>query len=494
MKNQLITGCLFLITFAASAQVDKNAALYQTILARDSLLFEVGFNTCNIPQFEALLSDKLDFFHDQGGISDRKKFLQDLKTGLCKDPANLQVRRELLPGCTEIYALYNQGVLYGAIQEGVHQFFEKQPGQPETFGSSARFTHVWLLENGDWKLTQVLSFEHREKQLTATTAVPLGDDAAMAQWLKENKVPTLGLGIIENGKLKQVKVFGEITKGVSAPYNTLFNVASLTKPVTALVALKLVSTGRWDLDEPLYRYWTDPDLASDPNHQKLTTRHILSHQTGFLNWRWMTEDQKLRFQFEPGTRYQYSGEGFEYLRKALEQKFKKSLPQLAEELIFQPLKMSDTRFVWDETVDTTRLAPGYDPAGKAYATVKRKTPNAADDLLTTVEDYGNFLASVLNRDGLSARVFDDMVSHQVETKKDKYFGLGFEVYDLGNGRYALSHGGSDKGCQTIAFIFPETGQGLLIFTNVDDGYKVYEPLLKHYLGANGSKIIDIEMK
>ena len=151
-------------------------------------------------------------------------------------------------------------------------------------------------------------------------------------------MPVLGLGIIEDGKLKQIKVFGEIGKGQAAPYNTIFNVASLTKPVTAIVALKLVSLGKWNLDEPVYKYWTDPDIAHDPRNKKLTTRIILSHQTGFPNWRWLSDSKKLNFQFDPGTQYQYSGEGFEYLKKALEKKFHKSLPQLANELIFQPLK------------------------------------------------------------------------------------------------------------------------------------------------------------
>lgn len=85
-----------------------------------------------------------------------------------------------------------------------------------------------------------------------------------------------------------------------------------------------------------------------------------------------------------------------------------------------------------------------------------------------------------------------MTSKQVQTKKNKHFGLGWELYDLGEGEYALSHGGGDKGVQAQVFIIPKTGQGLLMFTNVDDGYKVYERLLKAYLGENGQKIIDIE--
>ncbi len=87
-----------------------------------------------------------------------------------------------------------------------------------------------------------------------------------------------------------------------------------------------------------------------------------------------------------------------------------------------------------------------------------------------------------------------MTTNQVATKNGKHFGLGFEIYDFGNGNIALSHGGADKGVQTIVFIFPKTKQGLLIFTNVDDGYKVYEQLLIQYLGDYGKKIFEIETK
>lgn len=496
MTKKILLSFIITIIFSANskAQVDKNSELFKIILSKDSLLFNVGFNTCDISQFENLLSEKFEFFHDKNGISDKKKFLNDLRNGLCGNPANYQARRELLPESTEIYALYNKGNLYGAIQEGVHQFFEKQLNKPEQFGSSARFTHVWLMVNGEWKLTESLSYEHQEKQLSSSKSSNFDNDHEIEKWLMENKVPTLGIGVIENGTLKQVKVYGEITKGISAPYNTIFNVASLTKPVTAMVALKLVSLGKWNLDEPIYKYWTDPDVSKDPNSKLLSTRHILSHQTGFANWRGNNKDGKLHFEFTPGTKYQYSGEGFEYLRKALEKKFQKSLQQLADELIFQPLKIDDTRYVWDKNVDTTRLAIGYDKEGNPYKTVKNKTPNAADDLMTTIEDYGKFLTSVMNGEGLTPKVFDDMTTNQVETKNEKYFGLGFEIYDLGNGEYALSHGGADKGCQTIFFIFPKTKQGLIIFTNVDDGYKVYEKLLKHYLGEYGNKIFEIETK
>lgn len=490
MKKIFITFFILLTTFFAVAQEEKNSDLYKTILSKDSLLFEVGFNTCDMSQFENSLSENLKFYHDKDGISDKTKFLFDLRNGLCKDPSSRQVHRYLVKESTEIFPLYKNGILYGAVHNGEHVFSEKRENQE----GIAKFTNVWQLENGEWKLATSFSFDHQAYENKKIEKPIFDNDAEIEKWLKENKVPTLGLGVIENGKLQQVKVFGEILKGISAPYNTIFNVASLTKPVTAIVALKLVSLGKWNLDEPIYKYWTDPDIADDQRNKKLTTRLILSHQTGFPNWRWMNENKKLNFQFDPGTKYQYSGEGMEYLRKALEKKFKKSLQQLATELIFEPLKMNDTRYVWDENVDTTRLAIGYNKDGTAYETVKNKTPNAADDLLTTIEDYGKFLVSVMNSDGLTKKVFDEMTNNQLASTKGKHFGLGFEMYDLGNNEIALSHGGSDNGVQTIFFIFPKTKKGLLIFTNSDTGGSLFETLIKQYLGSNGEKIFDIETK
>ncbi|MEP6803929.1 MAG: serine hydrolase [Flavobacterium sp.] len=489
-----LVGILLFQFYIGFSQEEKNSSLYKTIMSRDSLLFNVGFNTCDVSQFENLLSNNFEFYHDKDSIQDKALFLKNIRKGLCSSTKTYQARRDLVEGSTEIYPLSKKGVLYGALQIGIHQFFEPTPEGKDKFGSTARFTHVWILENGVWKLRRSFSYDHQDTNTAGTKSNIFDNDQEIEKWLKQNNVPTLGIGVINNGKLQEIKVFGELKKGVSAPYNTIWNVASLTKPVTAMVTLKLASEGKLNLDEPLYKYWTDPDIANDPNTKLLTTRIILSHQTGFPNWRFMNDSGKLDFKFKPGTKYQYSGEGFEYLRKALENKFHKTLDQLANELIFQPLKMSDSQLIWNDKLDLSRYAIGYDNKGNAYEPTKNKTANAADDLLTTIGDYGTFLCSIMNSEGLSKKIFDDMISHQVETKKNKYFGLGFEIYDLGNNNYALSHGGADKGVQTIFLLLPKTKQGLIIFTNVDDGYKVYEKIVNHYLGENGKKIIDIETK
>ncbi|MFS4471470.1 serine hydrolase [Chryseobacterium sp. T20] len=475
------------------AQTEKTDPLYKTIMSKDSLFFSVGYNTCNIQQMENLLSDNFEFYHDKGGFEDRKNFIIDFKNGLCKSPETYQIKRVLVDKSTEVYPMYKDGKIYAAIQNGDHLFYEKMGSQAEKLVGEAKFTHLWMLENNEWKLKNSLSFNHHPKQTTDSETM-FDNDQSMQSWLRENNIPTLGLGIIEGGKLQQVKVFGEIRKGISAPHNALFNVASLTKPVTAMVALRLISSGKWKLDEPLDTYWIDPDIANDPRYKKLTTRMILSHQTGFPNWRWMNTDKKLNFQFDPGTQYQYSGEGFEYLRKALEKKFGKTLEQLAQELIFQPLKMKDTSYIWDKKTDEARFVTGYNEKGEAYLIEKSNTANAADDLHSTIEDYGNFMISVMKGKNLKSEIFQEMIKKQVKTKENKYFGLGFEIYDLGNGDYALSHSGADKGTQCITIILPKSGKGIVIFTNVDDGYKAYEKLVHHYLGKDGKKIVEIETR
>ena len=162
MFKLLLFICFVGLSVIASAQVESSSELYKTILSKDSLLFNIGFNTCDIAQFDSLLSEYFEFVHDTDSISNRKEFLNGIRNGLCKSPDTYQSRRELIPGSTEIFPLYKKGKLYGAIQHGEHRFYENMKGKPERFASTARFTHVWLLENGVWKLNKSLSYDHQK--------------------------------------------------------------------------------------------------------------------------------------------------------------------------------------------------------------------------------------------------------------------------------------------------------------------------------------------
>ena len=122
---------------------------------------------------------------------------------------------------------------------------------------------------------------------------------SLEQQLASNNVPALAYGIIENGELQKVVVAGELAAGQPASDNAIFNVASVTKPVFATTVMKLVAAGQIGLDEPLHPYWVDPDLTDDPRHKLLTPRILLSHQSGFPNWRWHTPTVSSPFNLTP---------------------------------------------------------------------------------------------------------------------------------------------------------------------------------------------------
>ncbi|WP_294245814.1 class A beta-lactamase-related serine hydrolase [uncultured Chryseobacterium sp.] len=470
------------------AQIAENSPLFSELQKQDSVFFEKAFNTCDFTYLKKAVDENLKFYHDNGGFQDKKLFLKRTKENICSDPLRKPIRK-VVPGSLEVFPLYDNGFLYGAIQSGEHQFYIREPGKKDALGGRAKFTTVWTKKEGTWIMSDVLSYYHGDP---GTRRSDIADP--VEQLLKDHKIPTLGLGVIEKGKLTRIQVYGTLDGKTTAPFNSLFNVASLAKPVTAMTVLRMASLGKWNLDEPLDAYWIDPDVAKDPRHKKLTTRIILSHQTGFPNWRWQKKDHRLSFESDPGSKYGYSGEGYEYLRKAVENKFRKPLEVLAEEMVFQPLGMEDTGYIWNEKKYAERWVTGYDENGKPYETVKNTKANAADDLVTSVEDYSKFLIAVMTNALLSEAVGKEMKTPQVKTKKNKYFGLGFEIYDLGNGEIALAHGGSDKGVNTLVVMLPATGKGLVIFTNVNDGYRIYGPLIDHYLGEAGKKIIAIETK
>ena len=143
------------------AQAVDKGELFTLLKQKDSLLFKVGYDQCDIQQFEQLLSDNFEFYHDKSGFTFSKvRFIDDVKNGLCKLP--YKARRELVEKSLEVFPLTKNGTLYGAIQNGVHKFYATEKNGEEYLTSTAKFTSVWVLEQGKWKLSRVLSYDHKE--------------------------------------------------------------------------------------------------------------------------------------------------------------------------------------------------------------------------------------------------------------------------------------------------------------------------------------------
>ncbi|MBF4472310.1 nuclear transport factor 2 family protein [Flavobacterium sp. HJJ] len=144
----------------AFGQVSKDSELFLALQKHDSIFFERGFNRCDIDYLVRMTHKDLVFYHDRGGIQDKNKFLENTKKNLCSD-SNKKPIRKVRKESLEVFPLYNNGVLYGAVQTGIHDFFIREPNKEDIYTGTAKITHVYLLENKEWILKEVLSFDHK---------------------------------------------------------------------------------------------------------------------------------------------------------------------------------------------------------------------------------------------------------------------------------------------------------------------------------------------
>ena len=220
-------------------------------------------------------------------------------------------------------------------------------------------------------------------------------------------IPGLSMAVVRDGQIFWKKAFGVKSQETKEPVdeNTMFEAASLTKTVTAYAAMRLMERGELDLDRPLHEYFPDKEykkLSRDERYKQLTARLILTHTTGLPNW-------GSRLMRDPGLQYGYSGEGFLYLGRTIEQISGMSLQDFAQKEIFEPLGMAHTSYIWNETY-AANGACGHDDHERAHNLRKRTESNGGASLLTTAGDYAKFICALLNAQGLSQETIDQMTS------------------------------------------------------------------------------------
>lgn len=287
------------------------------------------------------------------------------------------------------------------------------------------------------------------------------------------KISGLSIAKIDSGEISWTQNFGVREDSALVNDDTIFNVASLTKPVFSMLALRLVDEGKLDLDESLSKFWIDPDISEDPRHQKLTARLVLSHQTGLPNWR---GNNKLSFMFSPGERHEYSGEGFEYLRRAIENKLGADINELAKKYVFAPAGMKSSSMGWNDYLGSN-VAKGFDEKmGQIDTAIMEMKPNAAAHLMTTATDYARFLIWVSNGADLDANLSKEMMRPQaMHENPAERFGLGWKLVPL-KSYDVLLHDGREPGVRTFAVIDPVSKEGIVILTNSSNGDLAYRTI------------------
>jgi D-alanyl-D-alanine-carboxypeptidase/D-alanyl-D-alanine-endopeptidase len=351
------------------------------------------------------------------------------------------------------------------------------------------------------------------KRLDGTQITEAALSARIEELVTKAHVHGLAISIFNNREPVYTRTFGVKRTDTNEPLqnDTVFYGASLSKAVFGVLVMKLVEEGVIDLDTPLHTYLEKPlssyeasskkawhenlkDLASDPRHLKITARMCLNHTTGFPNWRWFEKDQKLRINFEPGSRYSYSGEGMTFLQVVLERKTKRTLEDLMREKIFIPYGMTTSSYTWQPRFEKN-FCHGHDEAGKVLEKDKDNAARAPSTLETTAEDYTRFLRAVLNHKGLQESSWKQLFSPQIQILSKMQFGpLAAEddpanaarplSYGLGWGIVKTPHGpgvfkeGNGEGFEHYSILFPDAGIGVLLMTNSANGESIFRDLLE----------------
>jgi CubicO group peptidase (beta-lactamase class C family) len=237
-------------------------------------------------------------------------------------------------------------------------------------------------------------------------------EARLVELMKTAQVPGMSICVVRDG-VQDRGAFGVRNAETKEPIDddTVFEAASLSKPIVACAVMQLIRAGDLGLDEPLARY-IGPLVPDDPASATITARHVLSHTTGLPNWR--RDEFPLRTYFSPGTRFSYSGEGFVYLQTAIEHITGQSLDALVAQLVLQPLGMHRSSLVWRDSFDEN-AASGHSMEGSIVPKFKPDRPNAAYSLHSTASDYCRFVTALMDNTKFAERAGSLWLKPQVST-------------------------------------------------------------------------------
>lgn len=344
-------------------------------------------------------------------------------------------------------------------------------------------------------------------QLPAAASI---DDRVRSLMAAED-VKGLAIAVIEDGAVNHVAAHGfrNVEKGLPLQTDTIMYGASLTKTAFAYMLLQLVDEGVFDLDRPLHTYLDKSlpeyedysDLAGDERWRALTARHVLTHSTGFHNFRWLEDDRTLRFHFQPGERYAYSGEGFYLLQFALEEGLGLDVKREMQTRIFDRFDMPNSSMQWRPDF-ADNLADGYALDGAFEPHDERSNVSAAGSMDTTIADQANMWAGILRGEGLSRASRAELTRPQLGIVSKQQFpplwewtdprgpaidlssGLGLVTFDGTAGRTWFK-GGHNDWTGNMAVCQEEIDRCVLLLSNSVRAEIIYPDIVRFVLGDTG---------
>ena len=345
------------------------------------------------------------------------------------------------------------------------------------------------------------------RRLDGSTITSAEIDRSVGELMKAGEVTGAGIAIFNHGEITYLKAYGFRDKEKNLPLtpDSVMSAASFSKVAFAYLVMKLVDDGKINLDKPIYQYLPKPlpdypryaDLANDPRYKQITARMLLSHTSGFANWRWLEDDHKLKIHFEPGSRFAYSGEGIDLLQLVVEEITHRPLAELMQERVFTPIGMTRTSMVWEDRFEGD-FANGYDEYGRSLGRKSWKNADAAGSMMTTPHDFALFVQAIMAGKGLKPSAREQMLGPQIQiNSKHEFPSLSTETtdenksirlsYGLAWGLYWTPYGkvffkeGHDDGWRNYTACFDKQKTGIVIMTNSSNGEGIFKYLLENLL-------------
>jgi CubicO group peptidase (beta-lactamase class C family) len=314
----------------------------------------------------------------------------------------------------------------------------------------------------------------------------------------DGDIPGLSITLVRDAKVAWSRGFGvkNVDTKEAVDETTVFEAASLSKPVFAYAVMKLFDSGKLDLDTPLTKYLPGKyDVGDDPRLNQITARRVLSHTTGFPNWR-PRGDNTIKIHFTPGDRFSYSGEGFVYLARVVEHITGEHLDTFMKKAVLDPLGMKSSSFVWRDDYESLKTFT-HNSVGAVSGRGKPEKANAAASLHTTAIDYARFVAAIMKGTGLKTETARLMLTPQISVAEagsnniDRpnpklssmiSWGLGWGIEKTNDGP-AFWHWGDNGDTKAYVAGFENQRSGIVVFANSSTGLSIVQELVDAALGG-----------
>lgn len=327
--------------------------------------------------------------------------------------------------------------------------------------------------------------------------------------MKFYKVPSVSIAVIENGKIVWAKAYGmaDVNKQMLSNVETVYQAASITKSINALAILKLVQDNKLSLTRDVREYlktWKFPENEFSQG-KTITLRHLLSHTAGFntsgfrgykcedsipsinqmLEGIPPANNEPVKPIFSPSKGYKYSGGGTLITRKIIEDNIESSYGELIQQLVLNPLEMTNSSFSEPIESHQENFAVAYDKEieeieGKYYSYPEM----APDGLWSTATDIAKFVLSLQHSLNGSQKVLSKSIAEEMVTpvNNSSDAALGVFITQRGNDKY-FRHSGANMGFRGEFFGSLTKGKGVVVLTNSDNGQPLIDEIIRSVAAA-----------